>query len=207
MTKVLIVEDHDILAESLKNILTDEYEVVGVVKDAKLTFLYCQKFMPDLILMDILTANNSSGIDACFDIKEKFGSIKVLFITGFDGAGYIKRGIEAKGDGYITKDKSKEEILDAIKRVMAGEKVFPFVESEDDDEVGLTSKEQEVLFYVCEGLTRGEIAEKMFISEATVKTHLGNLFFKTNTRNRTELAIYAVTNGYVKSINNKKTDV
>ncbi len=203
MIKVLIVEDHDILAESLKSILKDEYEVVGVVKDAKLTFLYCQKFNPDLVLMDILTANNSSGIDACYDIKEKFESIKVLFITGFDGVGYIKRGMDAKGDGYITKDKSKEEILDAISRVLKGEKVFPFVNTDDVSEVGLTSKEQEVLFYVCEGLTRTEIAEKLFISEATVKTHLGNLFFKTNTRNRTELAIYAVTNGYVKNIKNK----
>lgn len=204
MTKVLIVEDHDILAESLKTILTDDFEVVGVVKDAKLTFLYCQKFKPDLILMDILTANNSSGIDACSDIKEKFENIKILFITGFDGAGYIKRGIEAKGDGYITKDKSKDEILSAINKVMNGEKVFPIIDSQKEDTQGLTSKEQEVLFYVCEGLTRGEIAEKMFISEATVKTHLGNLFFKTNTRNRTELAIYAVTNGYVKNINPNK---
>ena len=150
--------------------------------------------------MDILTANNSSGIDACYDIKEKFGNIKILFITGFDGAGYIKRGIEAKGDGYITKDKSKDEILSAINKVLSGEKVFPIIDSQKEDTQGLTSKEQEVLFYVCEGLTRGEIAEKMFISEATVKTHLGNLFFKTNTRNRTELAIYAVTNGYVKNI-------
>ena len=201
MIRVLIVEDHDILAESLKGMLTSEYEVVGVVKDAKLTLLYCQKFNPDLILMDVLTANNSSGIDACKDVKGKFPNTKVLIITGFDGMGYIKRGEEAKADGYITKDRPKDEILAAIKNVMEGKKVFPNETlDEETDSNNLTSKEQEVLFYVCEGLTRSEIAEKMFISEATVKTHLGNLFSKTNTRNRTELAIYAVTNGYVENI-------
>ncbi len=207
MVKVLIVEDHDILADSLKGMLTAEYEVLGVVKDAKLTLLYCQKFNPDLILMDVLTANNSSGIDACKDVKAKFPDIKVLIITGFDGMGYIKRGEEAKADGYITKDRPKEEILSAIKNVMEGKKVFPNNSEDETDSNNLTSKEQEVLFYVCEGLTRGEIADKMFISEATVKTHLSNLFSKTNTRNRTELAIFAVTNGYVKSINNKKSDI
>jgi DNA-binding NarL/FixJ family response regulator len=151
--------------------------------------------------MDVLTANNSSGIDACKDVKGKFPNTKVLIITGFDGMGYIKRGEEAKADGYITKDRPKDEILAAIKNVMEGKKVFPNeAEDEETDSNNLTSKEQEVLFYVCEGLTRSEIAEKMFISEATVKTHLGNLFSKTNTRNRTELAIYAVTNGYVENI-------
>ncbi len=198
MIKVLIVEDHDILAESLKGMLIDKYDVVGMVKDSKLTFLYCQKFKPDLVLMDILTANNSSGIDACSDIKNKFPNIKVLFITGFDGIGYIKRAQEALADGYITKDKSKDEILNAIDLVMNGEKVFPLVGDLDGSEDELTEKEKEVLYYVCEGLTRQEIAKKMIISEATVKTHLSNIFSKTNTRNRTELAIYAVTNGYVK---------
>lgn len=198
MIKVLIVEDHDILAESLKGMLVDKYDVVGMVKDSKLTFLYCQKFKPDLVLMDILTANNSSGIDACNDIKEKFPNIKVLFITGFDGIGYIKRAQEAHADGYITKDRSKDEILGAIEAVMNNQKVFPQVGDIANDEDELTEKEKEVLYYVCEGLTRQEIAKKMIISEATVKTHLSNIFSKTNTRNRTELAIYAVTNGYVK---------
>jgi len=199
MTNILIVEDHDILAETLKNMLGDSFNVVGVVKDSKLALLHCQKFNPDLVLMDILTSNNSSGIDACNEIKAKYDNIKVLFITGFDGSGYIKRAMLAKADGYITKDKSKEEILEAINMVLNGKTIFPPIEEAESDNE-LTRKEQEVLLYVCEGLTRSEIAEKMFISEATVKTHLRNLFSKTNTRNRTELAIHAVTNGYVKNV-------
>jgi len=201
MIKVLVVEDHDILADSLKNMLTEEYEVIGVVKDAKLALLYCQRFNPDLVIMDILTSNNSSGIDACKDIKEKFPEIKVLMFTGFDGSGYVERAINSNADGYVTKDRDKDVILNTLKKVLNGEKVFPNNETSTGFNYQmLTEKEREVLFYVCEGLTRQEIAEELCVSVATVKTHLNNLFSKTDTRNRTELAIYAVTNGYVKNV-------
>ena len=173
MIKILIVEDHDILAESLKAMLVDDYDVVGSVRDAKLSTLYCQKLMPDLVLMDVLTANNSDGIDACMELKNKFKNIKVLIVTGFDGVGYIKRAYEAGADGYITKDSNKEDILQAIKNVIDGNGQFPIINDNIDKEaIELTSKETEVLFYVCEGLTRSEIAEVLCVSEATIKTHL-----------------------------------
>lgn len=151
----------------------------------------------DLILMDVCTAGNKDGIEAAAEIKAEFPDIKIIIVTSMVEVGYLKRAREAKADSFWYKDISPEKLIDVIEETMAGEHIFPdktpSVKLGLADSSELTAKEIEVLRLVCEGLEYSEIAERMHISQRTVKFHISNILSKTGYANKTRLAI-AVTN-------------
>lgn len=197
--KVLIVEDQRMPRENMERILLDsgKYALSASVNGADVALAVCRREQIDLILMDVCTAGNKDGIEAATEIKAEFPGIKIIIVTSMVEVGYLKRAKEAKVDSFWYKDISPENLIDVIERTMAGESIFPdktpSVKLGLADSSELTAKEIEVLRFVCEGLEYSEIAERMHISQRTVKFHISNILSKTGYANKTRLAI-AVTN-------------
>ena len=196
---VLIVED-DPMARKLFEIIlksSGRYHLEASIESASLAEFYCMTNPIDLILMDVCTAGNKDGIEAATEIKAEFPGIKIIIVTSMVEVGYLKRAKEAKVDSFWYKDISPENLIDVIERTMAGESIFPdktpSVKLGLADSSELTAKEIEVLRFVCEGFEYSEIAERMHISQRTVKFHISNILSKTGYANKTRLAI-AVTN-------------
>ena len=196
MKKVLIVEDQRMPRENMERILLDsgKYALSASVNGADVALAVCRREQIDLILMDVCTAGNKDGIEAATEIKAEFPDIKIIIVTSMVEVGYLKRAKEAKVDSFWYKDISPENLIDVIERTMAGESIFPdktpSVKLGLADSSELTAKEIEVLRF---GLEYSEIAERMHISQRTVKFHISNILSKTGYANKTRLAI-AVTN-------------
>ena len=179
MKKVLIVEDQRMPRENMERILLDsgKYALSASVNGADVALAVC--------------------IEAAAEIKAEFPDIKIIIVTSMVEVGYLKRAKEAKVDSFWYKDISPENLIDVIEQTMAGEHIFPdktpSVKLGLADSSELTAKEIEVLRFVCEGLEYSEIAERMHISQRTVKFHVSNILSKTGYANKTRLAI-AVTN-------------
>ena len=188
MKKVLIVEDQRMPRENMERILLDsgKYALSASVNGADVALAVCRREQIDLILMDVCTAGNKDGIEAATEIKAEFPGIKIIIVTSMVEVGYLKRAKEAKVDSFWYKDISPENLIDVIERT-------PSVKLGLADSSELTAKEIEVLRFVCEGLEYSEIAERMHISQRTVKFHISNILSKTGYANKTRLAI-AVTN-------------
>ena len=183
MKKVLIVEDQRMPRENMERILLDsgKYALSASVNGADVALAVCRREQIDLILMDVRTAGNKDGIEAATEIKAEFPDIKIIIVTSMVEVGYLKRAKEAKVDSFWYKDISPENLIDVIVKLGLA------------DSSELTAKEIEVLRFVCEGLEYSEIAERMHISQRTVKFHISNILSKTGYANKTRLAI-AVTN-------------
>ena len=201
MIKVLIVEDHESMCDALKKTFddTNEFTVVGDVPNANLALLYCQKLNPDLVLVDVCTEGNASGIEATKDIKKSCPDIKVIIMTAFDEISYLPRAKSVGADGFIYKSKSLNYFLKTSKEVISGKNVFPEEKKipVSMGEVPLTDREMEVLRLVCKHMSNKEIADELFISESTVKYHKANMLAKTGFSKSIDLAFYMITNGWI----------
>lgn len=199
MIQVLIVEDQRMPRENMERILADSkrYTLAASISSADLALIICHRLPIDLILMDVCTAGCKDGIDATAEIKAQFPKIKIIIVTSMIEVGFLDRAKTAKADSFWYKDISKENLIDVIDRTMAGEHIFPdatpSVKLGLADSTELTKKEIKVLRFVCDGLEYNEIAEKLNISQRTVKYHISNILSKTGYANKTRLAI-AVTN-------------
>ena len=199
MKRVLIVEDQRMPRENMERTLSDSgrYELVASLNGADIALLKCCQQQVDLILMDVCTSGNKDGIDAAAEIKAKFPEIRIIIVTSMVEVSYLERARAAGVDSFWYKDISPEALIDVIDRTMAGERIFPSetpkVKLGLAESTELTSKEIEVLRLICDGLEYEEIADKLNITERTVKYHVSNILTKTGYANRTRLAI-AVTN-------------
>ncbi len=203
MIRVLIVEDDPMTRQLLELLISqsDKYEEVAAIDDAALAPVYCLNGDVDLILMDIRTAMRANGLDAAEKIKEKYPDIKVIICTSMPEYSYLERAKKIGVDSFWYKEVIKEDFFDLIDRTMAGEHIYP----DDTPELMLgkasskdfTDRELEVLKEIMNGASNQEIAEKLYMSVSTLKTHLQHLQEKTGYRNRTELAVRAREIGLV----------
>lgn len=207
MTNVLIVED-DPMARHLLEIYianSDKYNHVQSVESAALAEFCCRTNKVDVILMDVCTAMNASGLDAAEKIKKSFPHIKVIIITSQPECSFIDRANAVGVDSFWYKNSDADEILSVIDRTMSGERVYP--DSSPSLKLGdifseeLTDRELEVLRELVAGESDAAIAEKLFMSLRTVKGHIQSMREKTGFRNRTELAVRARESGLI--INSK----
>ena len=207
MTNVLIVED-DPMARHLLEIYianSDKYNHVQSVESAALAEFCCRTNKVDVILMDVCTAMNASGLDAAEKIKKSFPHIKVIIITSQPECSFIDRANAVGVDSFWYKNSDADEILSVIDRMMSGERVYP--DSSPSLKLGdifseeLTDRELEVLRELVAGESDAAIAEKLFMSLRTVKGHIQSMREKTGFRNRTELAVRARESGLI--INSK----
>lgn len=201
MIKVLIVDDHESMTDSLFYALksTDDFVVVGSLKNASHAELYCLKLKPDLVLMDVCTEDGASGLDATKIIREKHPEIKIIVMSGFDEITYAPRAKEAGAHAFIYKSKSLDYFVEVAKEVIKGEKYFPKTKTiiTSMGEAPLTERELEVLRLMCKHMTNKEIAEELFISEHTVKYHKSNMLAKTGFTKTIDLAFHMISNGLI----------
>ena len=210
MINVMIVED-DPMAQKLLEIFVSgnsDYRVAHTIESAAMAEFYCMTHPIDLILMDVCTAMNVSGLEAAEKIKARFPHIKIIIITSQPECSFIDRARSAGVESFWYKTASAEEILTVMDRTMAGESIYP--DSTPSLKLGnvpsekFTDREIQVLRLVVAGETDAVIAEKLFLSVRTVKQHIQSMRDKTGFRNRTELAVRARESGLV--INDPKTE-
>jgi two-component system vancomycin resistance associated response regulator VraR len=203
MIRVLLVED-DPMARQLLEIYvkkSETCELVGSLESALFAEAFCRTHPVDVILMDVCTGMNANDIDAACDIKKHFPKIKIIVITSQPECSFIDRARTAGVDSFWYKSASAEELMNVMARTLAGESIYPdttpVLQLGDSVSESFSDRELEVLRLVVAGETDAAIAEKLYISVATVKTHIQNMKKRTGFRNRTELAVKARESGLV----------
>ncbi len=192
-TKIFIVDDHYMVIEGIRAILQNEkgIEWTGHATNAASCLAFLQQHLPDVILMDI-NLPDRSGIDLCKDVKEKYPSVFVIGLSTFNQQSFIQKMMENGASGYVLKNATKDELMEAVETVLKGQvylsdDVSQLLRKQDDNEIVLTRREKEVLELIAGGMTNNEIGEKLFISPSTVDTHRKNLLAKFEARNTASL--------------------
>ena len=187
--KVFIVDDHYMVVEGIRSLLQDAKKVewMGHAMNADSCLAFLKHQQPDVILMDI-NMPGKSGIDLCKEVKEKYPSVFIIGLSTFNQQSFIQKMMDNGASGYVLKNATQEELLEAIETVAKGKlfmsnEVAQVLRNQDNAEIVLTRREKEVLEMIAEGLTNGEIAEKLFVSISTVDTHRKNLLAKFEARN------------------------
>ncbi len=192
IVRVLIVDDHPVVRDGLRGMLANEdgFEVVGEAADGREAVARALAYQPDVILMD-LRMPEMNGVSAIKELAEKGIESRVLVLTTFDTDSDVLPAVEAGATGFLLKDAPREELLRAIRAAARGEAVLsPSIGSRILGQVRQPSKEAvsqrelEVLQLVAAGSPNREIAERLFISEATVKTHLLHIYAKLGVNDR-----------------------
>ncbi len=203
MKTIVIVDDDAIVRTSLQQILTAKnYHVLAVGENGKQAVSLYKEYQPDIILLDI-RMGDITGIDASKKILAEFNDAKILFITTFQDDAYIDEALKMGCAGYILKE-NISGIVPAVEAVLSGQMVFgpkifdklPNVEREEIYSEVLTERENDILILVAEGLNNHEIANKLYLSEGTVRNYISTMLSKLELRDRTQLAIY-----YYKTLN------
>jgi DNA-binding NarL/FixJ family response regulator len=205
-TKVLIVDDHALLRQGVRNTIEPEedFEVVGEAEDGAQALAKAKELKPDLILMDI-SMPHGNGLEALSAIKKELPDVKIIMLTVHDKDENLLEAIKRGAEGFLSKNVRAKALLDslrgamrgeaAISRYMAGKILKEFTrlaEIEAKKTSGqLTPREKEVLQKLSEGLSNREIGLSLCISENTVKVHVKNIFRKLHLQNRNEAAAYA----------------
>ncbi len=201
MFKVLIIDDHESMCDSLKLALEKmgDFSVVGKLSTAAYADIYCRRLRPDLVLMDVCTEDGASGLVATEALREKYPHLKIIVMSGFDEITYAPRAKKAGAQAFVFKSKSLDYFTEVMRGVMRGEVYFPEVKTipMPKGEAPLTEREMEVLRLMCKHLTSREIAKELFISENTVKYHKANMLAKTGFSKAVDLAFYMISKGWI----------
>ena len=212
--RILIVDDHAILRQALRQLLDlrQEVEVVGDAANGREAIAATEKLMPDVVLMDMVMPG-LNGLEATRQIRKRFPKTRVLILTGYMEDEQILSALRAGAAGYVVKRSDTEELLLGIQAVHRGNTYFSAVISDgdavnqylwqakqEDGKAGydlLTSREREVLQLIAEGYSNQKIAQELFISVKTVEAHKAHIMSKLHARNRTDLIRYALRKGLV----------
>ena len=202
MYNIVIVEDHKLLRDMIKDSLENEevFNVVATLSDAKDVFEVCKEYKPDLVLMDICTENNSNGIAYSKILKENFPEIKIIIMTGIMDINFVNEAKEFNIDSFIYKSVTKETLITAIKNTLDGYSIYPNEKTLPCETAilqDLTSTELLVLTKYCKLLDRKDVANSLGISTSTLKTHISAIYAKTGYDNLTKLAVYCISNGLI----------
>ena len=200
--RVLSVDDHPLLREGVATLINNEPDMT-MVAEAASGLEAVQGFRehkPDVTLMD-LRLPDMSGIDAMMAILREFPEARIVMLTTFEGDVEIQRALEAGARGYLLKSMPPSDLLDVIRQVHAGKKrIPPEVASQLAEHMGdelLTQREIEVLRAVADGNRNRDIAEKLFISEETVKVHIKHIMEKLHASNRTDAVAIGIRRGII----------
>ena len=221
--RVLLADDQRVVREGLSTLLglLEGVEVVGAAADGEEVLAMAQRLRPDVVLMD-LRMPRCDGVEATRRLREADAGIKVLMLTTYADDRSVLEALRAGARGYLTKDAGAAEIHRALRQVTGGQAAIdPAVQHHLLDALspspgpvrgagagagpqeapspelpdGLTPREAEVLSLIAQGLSNVEIADRLVVSEATVKTHINHLFAKTGVRDRAQAVTYAYRHG------------
>jgi DNA-binding NarL/FixJ family response regulator len=210
MIRLLLVDDQDVVRIGISAILSTEedIEVVATAADGAEALYLVERHLPDLVLMD-LKMPVMNGIQATRLIRERFPSVKVLVLTTYDADEWVFDAIRAGAAGYLLKDSSREDLLKAIQLTMQGQTaVDPAVAGKLFNHVvhnitpvesrlmeNLSEREREILKLIAQGLNNRAIAEKLYLSEGTVRNYVSAILAKLEVSDRTQAAIIALRHG------------
>jgi DNA-binding NarL/FixJ family response regulator len=217
--RVLIADDHPLVREGLRSMLTgvDDIELVGEASDGLEAAKITQELRPDVLVIDI-RMTGLDGIEATRRIKGRNPETAVLVLTVLEEPDYLLEAVKAGASGYLLKDCSRQQLLNAIRTLKAGGSLLdpetigrllqqlrrtPNGFTESTGPVSqLTSREVEVLRLLCEGRNNREIADLLVVSVNTVKTHVKRIMVKLNVSDRTQAAIKALKEDLVRTATN-----
>ena len=203
MTNVLIVEDQKMAQENMEAIIktNENYTLAGIIPNAADAELFCMRGGVDLILMDVCTARDESGIEACAVIKKKFPKIKVIVVTSMAEHTFIEKARAARADSFWYKDASHGELISVMDRTMAGERIFP--DKTPEVKLGLTTSyeltqsELDVLRALMKSTSDEDAANMLGCTKANIRWHLGKILDKTGYRTRMELLIAVAQKNFI----------
>lgn len=214
--RVLIVDDQDLVRSGFRLVLSsyDSIEVVGEASDGQEALSRVMELMPDVVLMDIrMPSCNGIAATATITADPRLSSVHVLILTTFDIDEYVYDALSAGASGFMLKDAEPDDIVDAIKVVAQGDALIQpsitrrlietFVNTRPHQTISqgslsvLTEREREILSLIARGLTNDDIANRLVISPATVKTHVARIMSKLGAHDRAQLVVLAYENGLV----------
>ena len=209
--RILIADDHAIVREGLRALLATEsdLELVAEASDGVQAVTKAHALKPDVILLDMMMPRKD-GLEALVEIKQNMPEARIIVLTSFSDDEKVFSAIRNGALGYLLKNSSPQDLLQAIHTVASGEGFLsPSIASKVMREINqppklpptkdpITEREAEILQFVAKGLTNDEIAEKLVVSERTVRTHVSNILAKLQLANRTQAALYALREGIAK---------
>ncbi|MBN2257488.1 MAG: response regulator transcription factor [Anaerolineaceae bacterium] len=210
MITLMICDDQDVVCQGLNTILSNEKDlkVVGMAADGQELLEALASRQPDMVLMD-LKMPIMNGVQATRAIKERYPNVRILILTTYDADEWVFDAIRSGADGFLLKDSSREELLAAIRDLAAGKTpIDPAVGGKLFSQLarqappGLTSvgselseREREILALLAEGLNNHTIADRLHLSEGTVRNYVSSIFAKLNVTDRTQAAVLAIKYG------------
>lgn len=210
MIKVLLIDDHEMVRLGVSSYLSiqSDIKVVGEAANGLDGYKRALELKPDVILMD-LVMDVMDGIESTKKILKEWPEAKIIIVTSFIDDEKVYPAIEAGAAGYLLKTSSAKDIANAVRSAFAGNKVLePEVTNKMMERLtqpkkhtlheDLTNREKEILLLISEGKSNQEIADDLFITLKTVKTHVSNILSKLDVEDRTQAAIYAFKHGIVK---------
>lgn len=208
--KILICDDQAIVRDGLELLLKLEkdLEVVGAAQDGVEALDLAMQTKPDLVLMD-LKMPGMNGVEATRRIHEQLPEIKILVLTTFDDDEWVFDAVRAGATGYLLKDTPREKVVDAIRGTVLGKsfldpaiagKLMKQVATRQEQPSSiitdkLTARELDILKFIAHGLTNADIADRLHLSEGTVRNHVSEIFTKLEVNDRTQAAILAIRHG------------
>ena len=200
--RILSVDDHPLLREGLAGVVSNQRDMLLVAQasNAEEAIHQFRKHKPDVTLMD-LRLPDKSGIDALIAIRSEFPEARIIMLTTFEGDVEIQRALAAGARGYLLKTMPPKELVETIRQVHAGGKRVPLRVAaqlaEHISDEPLTEREIEVLSHIGRGNRNRDIAEKLFISEATVKVHIKHILEKLGAKDRTHAVAIGLRRGII----------
>lgn len=200
---VLIVEDNPLERKLFEMLFreSEKYNVVASIESASFAEVYCIKKHIDLIIMDVLTALDSSGLEFAKRIKSKYKEIKIIIVTSQPEYDFLERARDGGVDSFWYKNSDESGFMDVVDRTIRGESVYPAHSPEIKlglaDSSEFTKREIQVLRELLSGATDEAIAKRLDVSIYTVKKHIKSMFLKTGFTSRTQLAVNAREKGFV----------
>ncbi len=200
--RVFSVDDHPLLREGIAAVVNNQpdMQIVAQAANAQEAIEQFRKHRPDVTLMD-LRLPDSSGIDAMIAIRSEFPAARIILLTTFEGDVEIKRALEAGARGYVLKSMPPKELVEVIRQIHAGKRRIPpqlaaqLAEHLSDE--ALTEREVEVLGQIAGGNRNRDIAERLFISEETVKVHIKHIMEKLGASDRTQAVAIGIRRGII----------
>jgi len=200
MIRIVIAEDQSMVRGALAALLSMDgaIQVAGQARNGREALDLVSSLLPDILLTDI-EMPELTGLEVAVEIKRRRLPVRVAILTTFARAGYLRRALDAGVSGYLLKDAPSSTLADAVRRIHAGARVIdPELAAEAwTDADPLTDRERQVLRYAGEGAASAEIAERLNLSEGTVRNYLSEAISKTGASNRTEAARIARQKGWL----------
>jgi DNA-binding NarL/FixJ family response regulator len=212
--RVLIADDQDLVREGLRMILEADpgVEVVGEAADGKAALAEARRLDPDVVLMDVRMPE-LDGIEATARLAQSGLRARVLVLTTFDLDEYVYRALRSGASGFLLKDATREQLVGAVRTIAAGDALLApsitrrliedFCRGPEPGAVpsaaeALSERELSVLMQLARGLSNAEIARELFLSEATVKSHVARILAKLGLRDRVQTVVYAYESGLIR---------